>query len=134
MAALLLYALYLRVLTLLPNPAMPLALRSMEDRALFTEAVSTEGRLDLNTATLEELMALPGIGEKTAAAILAFREEIGGFHYAEDLLRVRGIGSGKLNAIYDLICVRPIQERNNSDGNTGSFTEIRRPAAQDAGL
>ena len=50
-------------------------------------------------------MSLPGIGEKTAAAILALREELGGFHYREELLQVHGLGVGKLNAIYDLIYI-----------------------------
>lgn len=74
----------------------------------------------MNAATLEQLVSLPGIGEKTAEAILAMREHMGYFRYPEDLLRVKGIGDAKLEALSDLIYVQPIQERNNADGNTGS--------------
>lgn len=61
--------------------------------------------INLNTATMEELVSLPGIGEKTAAAILALREQIGCFHYPEDLLLVNGIGNAKLKAIFPLVYV-----------------------------
>ena len=62
-------------------------------------------RVELNRATYEELVALPGIGEKMAAAILDYRTQIGGFRYAEELMQISGIGAGKLSAIYDLIYV-----------------------------
>lgn len=48
--------------------------------------------LDLNRASLDDLQALPGIGPKTAAAILQARQELGGFATVDDLLRVRGVG------------------------------------------
>ena len=57
---------------------------------------SPEGRIDMNTATLEQLISLPGIGEKIAAGILALREEMEYFRYPEDLLRVKGISEAKL--------------------------------------
>ncbi len=62
--------------------------------------------LNLNAATYEQLTALPGIGAKTAEAILALRSQLGRFRYKEDLLLVSGIGEKKLNAIYDLIYVQ----------------------------
>ncbi len=49
-------------------------------------------RLDLNTATLEELEALPGIGPARAAAILRWRQHHGPFRRLDDLLEVPGIG------------------------------------------
>jgi competence protein ComEA len=48
--------------------------------------------LDLNRASAEELEALPGIGAVKAAAILAVREERGGFESLDELESVRGIG------------------------------------------
>jgi len=48
--------------------------------------------LDLNRATAAELEALPGIGEVKAAAILAVRDERGGFESLDELESVRGIG------------------------------------------
>lgn len=62
--------------------------------------------INLNTATLEQLDTLPGIGEKTAQAILALRAQLNGFRYKEELLLVYGIGEKKLDAIYDLIYVK----------------------------
>lgn len=63
------------------------------------ESEETENRVDLNTAGLEELMTLPGIGEKRARAILDYREEHGPFAYVEDLIRVPGIGEGILEGL-----------------------------------
>lgn len=54
--------------------------------------------IDLNTATAEELMRLPGLGEKTAAAILAYRMSHNGFDSVEELLLIDGIGEKKLAA------------------------------------
>ncbi len=48
--------------------------------------------VDINRATAEELTTVPGIGEATAARIVAFREEHGPFKRTEDLLKIRGIG------------------------------------------
>ena len=55
-----------------------------------------EGRVNVNTAGLEELMTLPGIGEVRARAIIDDREQTGPFRYPEDLTRVKGIGEGIL--------------------------------------
>ena len=60
-------------------------------------------RVDVNTAGLEELMTLPGIGKVRAQAILDDREANGPFRYPEDLIRVKGIGEGILNGILDQI-------------------------------
>jgi competence protein ComEA len=61
--------------------------------------------IDLNTATLEDLDTLPGVGPATAQAIVAHREEHGPFGAVEDLLEVRGIGDARLEALRDLVVV-----------------------------
>ncbi len=53
--------------------------------------------VNLNLADQESLSSLPGVGEKTAAAILAYRRQKGPFQKPEDLLSVKGIGQKKLD-------------------------------------
>ncbi len=62
-------------------------------------------KLDLNSATAEELQKLPGIGDKLARAIVDFREQNGPYQTVEDLLQVPGIGEKRLAAIRDLVTV-----------------------------
>jgi competence protein ComEA len=62
--------------------------------------------IDINTASVEELDTLPGIGPKTAQAIVEHRETQGKFGSAEDLLQVRGIGPKKLAAILPHVTVQ----------------------------
>ena len=62
-------------------------------------------KLDLNTATQDQLEDLPGVGPSTALAILDERKRRGRFKSVEDLLEVRGIGPAKLDQIRDLVRV-----------------------------
>jgi competence protein ComEA len=63
--------------------------------------------LDLNRATAEELVALPGIGEVKAAAILAVRDSQGGFQSLEELEAVRGIGPAVVAKLRPFVTVGP---------------------------
>ncbi len=67
---------------------------------------SGSGKLNLNTASAEELMDLPGIGEVRAEAILRFREANGPLTSLEELLAVTGIGPTILEGIRDLVEIR----------------------------
>ena len=67
-----------------------------------TEELS-DGRINLNTASKEELMTLSGIGEVKAEAILRYREEKGGFTSVEELKGIEGIKEGVFNKVKDQI-------------------------------
>lgn len=72
-----------------------------------TKPVPTEPEfpLDINSATLEQLDLLPGIGPKLGQAIIDYRNEFGPFLTLADLMRVPGIGEKKLEAIIDYIYI-----------------------------
>ena len=61
------------------------------------------GPIDVNSATADELEALPGVGPATAASIVTERERNGPFADVDDLDRVPGIGPAKLEALRDLV-------------------------------
>ena len=61
--------------------------------------------ININTATALELEALPSVGPSTAKAIVAFRTKNGPFSKAEDLLKVPGIGDGKLAAMKPFVAL-----------------------------
>ncbi|MBJ7530141.1 MAG: helix-hairpin-helix domain-containing protein, partial [Nocardioides sp.] len=63
------------------------------------EAGAPVATVSLNTATQAELEALPEVGPVTAQAILAWREEHGGFTSVQELLEVDGIGDATLAQI-----------------------------------
>lgn len=60
--------------------------------------------VNINTASREQIMTLPGIGEVTADAIIEYREQ-NPFARIEDIMNVSGIGEAKFNSIRELICV-----------------------------
>ena len=61
--------------------------------------------ININTATQELLELLPGIGPKKAAAIIQYRQEIGGFRCVEELLEISGIGEKTLEKLLPYITV-----------------------------
>lgn len=66
--------------------------------------LKSQSYIDLNLAEKEELMTLPGVGEKTADKIIAYREAQP-FEKVEDLLKVSGFGKKKMEALKGLIAV-----------------------------
>lgn len=61
--------------------------------------------VDLNTATVEDLVALPGIGPKTAAVIVAMRDERGGFRSVAELGEINWLGPTRLGRLDGLVTV-----------------------------
>ena len=66
---------------------------------------SDSGKVNINTASKEELMTLSGIGESKAAQILTYRETIGRFAKIEDIKNISGIKDGVFSKIKDYITV-----------------------------
>lgn len=68
-------------------------------------SVQSNGKIDLNQATLTDLESLPGIGEAKAKAIIEFREKYGAYEDVSELSYVPGIGNTLLNSIQDLVII-----------------------------
>ncbi len=83
-----------------PSPALPTATPS---QPLLPEP--SQPLININTATAETLATLPGIGEKKAAAIVAYREEHGPFPVIEALTDVPGIGETIFNQCQGFLTV-----------------------------
>ena len=75
----------------------PRSTESTEDSAY------SDGKIDINKATVSQLMILPGIGETLAQRIIEFRQQNGPFRSTADLAMVEGIGNKKLEAIAQFI-------------------------------
>lgn len=90
---------------LLSDGQMVSILRSGEAEGQAPQAQPEDGRINLNTATKEELVTLPGIGEAKAQGILSWREANGGFHQVEDLMKIEGIKDGVFSKIKDSVKV-----------------------------
>ncbi len=67
---------------------------------------SSDSLLNLNKATVEQLVELPGIGEKTAEAIIADRAANGPFRSVDDLERVKGVGAATVDKVRGLVTAR----------------------------
>ena len=64
-----------------------------------------DGKININKATKEELMTLPGVGESRAESIIQYRNDVGSFQSIEDIMQVSGIKEGLFEKIKDLIKV-----------------------------
>lgn len=68
-------------------------------------AADAQKKVNINTASAEELMTLTGIGEAKAESIIRYREENGGFQAIEDLMNISGIKEGVFEKIKDDITI-----------------------------
>ncbi|MCX7709364.1 MAG: helix-hairpin-helix domain-containing protein [Clostridia bacterium] len=68
-------------------------------------AGETGGKVNINTASVDQLDSLPGIGVETAKDIISYREKNGGFKKPEDIMKISGIKTSKFNKIKDRITV-----------------------------
>ncbi len=72
---------------------------------LSTGLAFSADKIDVNTASAEQLQSIKGVGASTAAAIIEFRESYGSFTDINELVNVKGIGEKKLEKISDFISV-----------------------------
>lgn len=63
------------------------------------------GKVNINSATAEQLVALPGVGAKLAARIVEFRQKSGGFKSPQELMNVQGIGEKNFLKIQSYLTV-----------------------------
>lgn len=68
--------------------------------------VGKEVKVNINTATVEELKTLKGIGEKKAEAIIEYRKKNGSFKNKEELMKVRGIGKKLYESFQERVIVQ----------------------------
>lgn len=97
--------LLLSCLPLLSQPLLAADKPAAKPATTVTTAKES-GKVNLNTASINELTALKGIGEKKAQAIVDFREKQGKFTTVEQLADVSGIGPATLEANRDMIIVK----------------------------
>jgi competence protein ComEA len=57
------------------------------------------GKVNINTATVEQIASLPGVGGKMAARIVEYRQKAGGFKSVQELMNVKGIGEKNLQRL-----------------------------------
>ncbi len=69
-------------------------------------AKQPEAPININTASEEELMKLPGVGPKLAKGIVEYRTKNGPFNAPEDLMKVKGIGQKKFEKMKDFVVVK----------------------------
>ncbi|MEP6707943.1 MAG: helix-hairpin-helix domain-containing protein [Pyrinomonadaceae bacterium] len=92
-------------LSLVPSCVRPTRVRSKADDTSSTGRVraATAGKININTASVEELEKLPGIGTAVAARIFEHRENYGPFRKPEHLIVVQGISDREFRKMRDLI-------------------------------
>ena len=74
-----------------------------DKQIIFIPQIKETALISINSASLDDLCQLPGVGETIAKRIIAYRENIGCFHSLEDLKNVKGIGEIKFAKIKEFI-------------------------------
>lgn len=107
-------ALAIGVTILIALPALAANLQS-QSPAPAAAAAPTKAVINLNTATVDQLETLPGIGRKTAERIIEYRTKAGGFKRIEDLMNVKGIGEKSFLKLKPLVAVPPKADKASGE-------------------
>ena len=101
----------MRGMTSVVTAVLTMVLAGLPVRATTQEAAAVSkpsaAVVNLNTATATDLEALPGVGPKTAARIVEYRQKSGSFKKIEELMNVKGIGEKSFLKLKHLITVTP---------------------------
>jgi comEA protein len=101
--------------------ALPLAAQVLEPASEprqaqeASRATRAAAPLNLNTATADELEALPGIGPATASRIVEYRQKNGPFKKIEDLMNIKGIGEKSFLKLKPLVSITPPRSERPTD-------------------
>jgi competence protein ComEA len=97
-----LYLITLALCAALAAPAPAFAFGTNDQEQVSAAKPTT---LNLNTATIEQLTRLPGIGPRTAERIIEYRTKVGAFKKIEELMNVKGIGEKSFLKLKPLVSV-----------------------------
>jgi competence protein ComEA len=84
---------------------------SAQQAPAAAQGLAATPAINLNTATVDQLETLPGIGRKTAERIIEYRTKSGGFKRIEDLMNVKGIGEKSFLKLKPLVVVPPKSDK-----------------------
>ena len=107
-------ALAIGVMLLIALPALAANLQSQSPPPAAA-AAPVKSAINLNTATVDQLETLPGIGRKTAERIVEYRTKAGGFKRIEDLMNVKGIGEKSFLKLKPLVAVPPRTDKASGE-------------------
>ena len=79
---------------------------------LASGLVFAADKVNVNTASMEQLQSINGIGESTATAIIEYREMNGSFSRISDLVNVKGIGEKKLAKLQDKVTTEQVKSKS----------------------
>jgi competence protein ComEA len=85
--------------------AVVLAFTLSSGLALAAGKPAPTGKVNINTASAQQLTALPGVGEKMAARIVEYRQKQGSFKSVSELMNVRGIGEKNLEKLQTYLTI-----------------------------